>query len=427
MNLRVLLFFVFSTTALVADDYYLTPKGAGGRTGSNWESAFDQSAIDRVINEILLPGDTLHLGGGVYRNLKMEVRRGGNEKQPIAIKGVDRGDGLPVIRGGWSEAAPSKGDTAIRISPGVSDVLFSDLRIERYQIGVYVPDKPKSQPCGRLAFKNVDMSLIRHGFYFSGCNNLRLEDCDLVKYTKHGFRFDKGCSRVRVLRCVADCSAGSEDWERLTELFPFGFFVNQSKELQSDFRFVDCVAMNNLMPLQDRKYKNGDGFVVEESAVRVSFVRCRAIRNQDGGFDLKTPGVSLEGCVAVENSRAFRIWHSGTLSNCFCGFGKVGLWSNGGRIDLSRSTFYRLSDAAILTDDSYKGPVKLAKCLMADCKASVRRTAKGIVELGDTVGTGADEGEPPVVFRNPKAGWRGDSNAMDSSSHPDRGYVFTPQ
>lgn len=333
---------------------------------------------------------------------------------------------MPVLRGQWTVEDPSKGATAIRFAAGVSDVLIADLRIERVQVGVRVPHEAGSALNERLSFRNVDMSRIRHGFYLAGCRELLLEDCALTKYTKHGFRFDEGCSQVRVVGCVADCSGGSEAWEKKTELFPFGFLVNRSTERQGDFRFVDCLARNNRMPLQDRTYKNGDGFVVEESADRVAFVRCRAIRNQDGGFDLKTREVSLEGCVAVENSRAFRLWGTGRLSNCFAGFGKVGLWSNGGEVAVERSTFYALSGAAVLADDRATGPVTAKRCLVTRCGVPFRRTAKGVVEFEGTPGAEAGGEDVPIVFRNPGAGWRGATNEMDSISHPDVGYVFAP-
>lgn len=421
---NILVALILSSAVLRAGDFFVTPEGGGVRNGATWATAFDQGSVERVVNELMVPGDTLHLGGGVYRGLQVEVRRGGAEGRPISIVGVDRGGGLPVLRGEWSVEAPSEGGTAIRLSAGVSDVSFANLRIERFQTGVQARGGTKEGLHRRVAFRNIDMSRIRHGFYLSGCTDLLLADCDLRNYTKHGFRFESGCSLVRVLRCVADCSGGSDDWERRTELFPFGFFVNHAAEPHADFEFVDCVARNNLMPLQDRKYKNGDGFVVEKSAARVVFRRCRAIRNQDGGFDLKTPGVTLEDCVAVRNSRGIRIWGTGTLTNCFVGFGNVGLWANGGGIEVKRTTFHGLSGAAVLADDEAEGPVSLTGCLITRCGAPVRRTAKGRVEFADTVG--ADGEGDSVVFREPQHGWEGDGPGMDSISHPARGYVFPP-
>ncbi len=423
MRPTALLAFIISTAAVTAGDLFLTPLGAGDKTGSSWQNALDQGSANRAVNELLTAGVTLYLGSGTYQDLRIEVRRGGTENRPCAIKGVDRGGGLPLIRGRWTVEAPSKGPTAIRFAPGVSDLVISNLRIERFKIGVHLPDTPNATPHHRITFANVDMSHIRHGFYLSRCSNLRLEDCDLVHYTKHGFRFENACSRVRLLRCTADCSSGSEDWERRTELFPFGFIVNQSKDPQTDIHFVDCVARNNRMPLQNRKYKNGDGFVVEKSAAQVAFTRCRAIRNQDGGFDLKSSAVSLRDCVAVQNSRAFRIWSTASLSNCFAGFGTTGLWSNGGRIDVDRSTFYQLSGAAILADDDSTGPLCLTRSIIARCKLPARRTARGVIDVPPQT---TRPGHDPFVFRAPAASWQGNTDAMDCTSHPDRGYSRPP-
>ena len=88
---------------------------------------------------------------------------------------------------------------------------------------------------------------MRHGFYVSDCDDLVLTDCDLKRYSKHGFRCEMGCDRVTMRRCTADCSEGDAEWEKKTELFPFGFNVNDGGTPNTALTFTDCLARNNLM------------------------------------------------------------------------------------------------------------------------------------------------------------------------------------
>ncbi len=322
----------------------------------------------------------------------------------------------------WSEERPAKGGTAIELGPGASHVHLSGLRINGYAFAVLA--KPVAGGAGRngIAIDDVDVSRARYGIYLSDCDDVSLTGCDLRRYTKHGFRLDQGCDRVAFTRCTADCSEGDVRWETKTELLPFGFNVNSAGAANTAITFTDCLAANHLMPLQKNRYKNGDGFVIEENARDVAFVRCRALRNQDGGFDLKVPAVRLTGCVAIDNSRAFRIWNGGQLDNCLAAFGNTGIWSNGAAIAVTRSTFHQLGNAAAMTDDRARGTVTLSDCLVTASARLAKNTAAGNVVATET----------PVLRDAPAAGyptaaitWDGLGDAMDSLVHPDKGYLST--
>lgn len=403
-----------------AAEFFLTASGAGRKDGTSWEHAFDQQSLSGVVNESLQPGDRLLIGSGTYQDARLLISQGGTEGLPKTISGVDRGEGLPVFASTWSEDRPDKGATFVRIEHGAGHVVLEGLRIENYEIGVLVPAGKDGSNCPGLVFNDVDMKRFRHGFYLSDCDHLRLEGCDLRRYTKHAFRFEQGCNRVIVRRCTADCSEGDADWETKTELFPFGFLVNNGGAANSEFVFEDCLACNNRMPLQKKKYKNGDGIVVEGNTSDVKFVRCRAIRNQDGGFDLKVEDVELVDCVAHGNSRNFRIWKTATLQNCFSGWASCGLWSNGGPITVHRSTFHNLRTAAVQTDDKAHEPVTLNECLISSCPTVHRKTARGRVIINETVVADAVGRSPDYVHPNPE--WNGLGNSLNSQSYPDKGY-----
>lgn len=64
------------------------------------------------------------------------------------------------------------------------------------------------------------------------------------------------------------------------------------------------------------KYWNGDGFSDEGGNSAIRYLNCKASGCSDGGFDLKSRGVRLEGCEARANKRNFRLWGDGALSGC---------------------------------------------------------------------------------------------------------------
>lgn len=364
------------------------------------------------------PGDRLLLGSGTYTAKALVLSKGGEAGRAKEIVGVDLGEGLPLFSGNWSIGLSAQGETAFRIEPGVSHVTLRGIRIRGYAFGVHAPKSPDGTSRSHLQFEDVKMEQLRHGFYLADCDDMQFRNCVLLRYSKHGFRFEQGCDRVTLQHCVADCSEGDPEWEKLTELFPFGYFLNDGRTPNTAFVFQDCVARNNLMPLQTTKYENGDGFVVEESASAVQLLRCRSIRNQDAGFDLKTKDVRLTDCVAIGNSRGFRVWFTGTLDNCFAGWGTSGLWNNGGPIRANRCTFHEMADAAVVTDDDATQEVLLVDCLVTGVGAAHLSTARGLVTLKGTVVTSPTEAQ----YRKPDKGWEGSDDAMDSLGYGDKGY-----
>jgi hypothetical protein len=361
------------------------------------------------------------LGSGDYPDIELVVSVGGKQGAAKEIVGVDRGKVFPRFVSNWSIEQPSRGKTAVRIAAGVSHATLRHLRIHGYTQGVQAGPSPESDRT-MLRFEDVDVDHARHPFYLSDCDDLEITDCDVVRYSKHGFRFEQGCDRVLVRRCVADCSQGDAEWENETELLPFGFTVNNGGAPNTAIRFEDSTAANNLMPLQKNKYKNGDGFVVEASARDVSFYGCRALRNQDGGYDLKPAGVRLTDCVAIGNGRNFRIWTTGTLTNSFSGWAKTGVWSNGGPLLVERCTFHELSGSAVATDNGANEPVTLKDCLISATPTTHKKTSRGKVDLVNTI----EAGDRDPEYVRPDAGWNGRGDAMNSRAFPEKGYRGRP-
>lgn len=378
---------------LCAADFHVSPADAG--------------AAQEIFNKRMQPGDRMLLGAGIYQDLCLKLVTGGADGRPKTIEAAAGA----VMVSSWSVEKPDKGASAITLAPGLRHVVLRNLSIQRYCIAIRA-DRAPENPRGNLVFENLSMERMRHGFYLSDCDDVVISGCQLKRYSKHGVRFEQGCDRVALRDCVADCSEGDVQWETRTELFPFGFCINDGGAPNTGFRFENCVARNHIKSNQTVKYTNGDGFVVEGNARDVAFRGCRALRNQDGGFDLKVKDVRLDDCVATGQRRDYRVWHSGTLTNCFGGWSEAGLWVKEGPVEVSRCTFLHHRKSSVEAENPAKQPV-LQDCLIVSNApgnfggGNSNVVAKSAADLGIT---------------DPKPGWDGIGNLMNSSAHSNKGY-----
>jgi len=394
-------------------DFHVSPAGAGSADGSSPENAVPGASASSVFNSRMQSGDRLLFGAGLYENLGLSLVTGGSADRPKIVEGA-RG---AVMVSTWAIAKPDKGATAVTLAPGLRHVVFRNLLFQRYCMVVRA-DRAPENPRGHLVFENVSMEWMRHGFYLSDCDDLSFSGCKMKRYSKHGFRFEQGCDRVVLKACEADCSEGDPAWETQTELFPFGFFLNDGGAPNTGFLLESCVARNHIKSNQTVKYTNGDGFVVEGNSRDVVFRGCRALRNQDGGFDLKVMDVRLGDCVATGNRRDYRIWRSGTLTNCFGGWSQAGIWIKDGPVKASRCTFLDHRRSAIETEKA-AGRLTLADCLLGSSQPDFV-AAIGSFEGGDSTITAKSAAELGIV--TPKSSWDGIGGAMDSAKFPDKGY-----
>lgn len=378
---------------LCAADFHVSPADAG--------------AASEIFNDRMQPGDRLVLGTGIYQDLGLKLVTGGADGRPKIIEGTAGA----VMVSSWSIKKPDKGATAITLAPGLRHVVLRNLSVQRYCIAIRA-DRAAENPRGHLVFENLSMERMRHGFYLSDCDDVAISGCKLKRYSKHGVRFEQGCDRVALKDCVADCSEGDPLWETQTEVFPFGFCINDGGVPNTGFLFENCVARNHIKSNQTVKYTNGDGFVVEGNARDVAFRSCRALRNQDGGFDLKVKDVRLEDCVATGQRRDYRVWKSGTLTNCFGGWSEAGLWVKEGSVKASRCTFLHHRKSTVEAEDPAKRPVLLDCLIVSNSPGSFdggnsNVVARSAAELG---------------IADPKPEWDGSGNVMNSSIHSNKGY-----
>ena len=310
-------------------DQYVTPAGAGARTGADWENA--RAATDGGLQAALDatgPGNTLRIGSGDYPGALLELTAAGSGPDAMLnILGVDTGGGLPVLRGrlvlekdrlkdGW--------ETVLRARTDTGWFSIRDLRFENVSCAI----KLHGRHLG-VRMSGIEVEKAREGFMIYGMekpggnyatNDVEISDCSIKLYTKRAVRIEDGVHNVSLTRIHAD--AGGE--KNALEAFPIGFhiFSREGTPGCKDIRHTDCSARGNWNPEGD-KYWNGDGFSTENRCTGIVYTRCFAADNTDGGWDVKSEDPVLIDCVAIGNKRNFRFWSRpgpATLRNCVSAF-----------------------------------------------------------------------------------------------------------
>ena len=411
---------------------YVTPGGAGAKTGLDWDNAYSKASIVTAWNEVGA-GGVVYIGSGAYTmTAQLTLAGGGAAGAPRKIIGVDRGSGLPVFSGNWTKTNFSKGINGVIFGADSNHCWIENLVLNNFRTGVGFSSASSAR--SDFTIRNVDMNGVREGVLFAvDCvtTQVLIEGCDFVGFTKHGVRFQGGASDVTLRNCVAD--AGGQNYA--TEPFQMGFHIQAPPDGTTlanndhDIAFEDCTARNSYWST-GTGYWQGDGFVGERDSYNINFLRCRAFDNTDGGWDIKSNNITLTDCVSLRNKRNYRIWGTATLFNCVGAYAikrggsgtAAGLWASG-QITARFCTFYE-NGIEIHLDGS------AARVTLEDSIASKAGASGSFVKLensapssqpvwtrsarykpGVTSGEGSDAN--PQFF-NAVSTWEGVGNNFDS-------------
>lgn len=416
----------------LASDYYATPAGAGSLNGSNWANALSQSQIGNVLDTTMQAGDVLHLGSGAYSQA-IHLLSSGTASSPKRIIGESTGGSLPVMdMGTWSRSNPTGGAPfAISFGNGASYWSIENLIIQDVVRAVRTDDLITSQ-CVGITLRNLSIRNCEHPVYVFYAQGWLIENVKAREYSKQGFRFDHNCTDIVVRNCTADMSGGDTAWYADAEPYPFGFLVDtpgQSEGASSNITFEDCLAQHHHTNQQSDTYWNGDGFVINQGNGFFNFIGCRALDNEDGGFDVKAD-VKMNDCVAFQNKREFR-FHSGmsSMNNCIAGYSQkrggccslAGVWVHDATISMNFCTIHESGDYGVEEDSS--GQVTLTNSIISFGGSSGTFTS-GSVTLGSgTVAYRPGSGVDPH-YVNPRAGWDGIGADMNSNTYGNsKGYL----
>jgi hypothetical protein len=376
------LFTLALTASAQSADHHFLSEGAGSQDGSNWHNAAAPTALRTLLAESVQPGDRILLGSGIYHlprnrgsNTVVPVPRGGTAGAPVTVLGVDTGAGRPTIEGRWRETNAryhAHCGAWVAWAHGVSHVTIEGIRIVGFMHGVRA-----SGGNSRVILRSIDIERCREGFTLQAMADSTIVDCTITRYTKRGVRFESGCQRLTLTRVRTDATGGNEAWP--AENFPFGFSI-EGDPTNRNIRYVECAARNNLHRRKTDEYWNGDGFTAEKGVSGVTYERCLAVDNMDGGWDDKSTAPTLVDCIAIGNKRAIRIWnaegdakHPARLVNCVGAYSvkrggtgsTAGLWTCG-HVVAERCTFHNNPAAAVsLYNNGRAGHAVLRDCILS--------------------------------------------------------------
>jgi len=408
---------------LFATDLYLTPSGSGDKSGSSWENAAAPASFPALCDS-LENGSTLYFGSGEYDDASYTIE-GGNGSVKI-IAGKDTGGGLPIFRSHLDPRTKKGGKTLFSLARGADNLHIKDLKLDGYQTAVRFAGNHD------VVIENVDVTHTLDAFWIDGGSNsatdpgntsLSFKDCDVKFFVKRGFRILNGNKNLQFINCHVDAGGA----EYAFEPFAIGFHIQggakQSHVEDTNITFTDCSAANSYHN-GGAGYWNGDGFASEDQSNNLTFIRCIAWGNTDGGWDLKSDNVKLTDCIGIQNKRNFRFWGKNlSMVNCLSAFAEgnkhiAGLWLKGGTdILLERCTFWESTIS--VEDESAEKPVKIA---IKDSLIGQTEFPKGkdnlLVEMSNS-----REGEE-VKLGNPGKSWRGGDGTFDPLSDVSLGYRY---
>jgi hypothetical protein len=343
------------------DEFYISKLGGGLKNGVSAENAFPISQVNDVVNNIMKPGDTLFILGGVYENstpYSITVTTGGNSDSTKKIVGLDVGSGIPVFRGKWSVTSPSstnKSWSFFNIT-GASGVEVENFRLEKYLQG-FIFDRASNVILNRIAIENV-----REGLVIKGLRNSQVKNSTISKYSKRGVRMYYGAVESQFSDLILDGNGGDSGW--VTEGFPFGVSIENpenGEEPNHDVTFLRVTSKNNLHQEPGLSYQNGDGFSIERTAYNMRYVESVAYNNTDAGWDDKSVGAIYQSTRSFENKRNYRLWSDTAvpteMHNILSAYARrsdgnhaVGLWTQG-NVHITDSTFFENQDEDLMIEN----------------------------------------------------------------------------
>jgi len=319
------------TVASYAADVYLLPGAAGNGSGSNFANAMAATQLQTTITN-LQAGETIYLGSGSYSQNMITITGSGTASLPKRIIGQDTGSGPPLFVGnnniavGVSNPKTNPSNYLFRFTGAASYWEFKNLRA-RDQGFVFTMDFSGSTFTLRshLTFEDIYMESIEDGIRISNAEHILVKNCTVFKHTKKAFRISNYTRSLIFDSCNTDATGGDPSF--IPRNIPVGFGGDDTdrKPIIYDLRFVNCVARRNGYPQPDAEtYWNGDGFSTERGTYNVTFTRCHAYDNNDGGFDNKAENVLFDNCISLRNKKGWRIWGSTWLINSIGAYSRKG-------------------------------------------------------------------------------------------------------
>lgn len=295
---------------------YISPTGSGSGDGSSAANAATLKDLPQLIaaagpgGQVLLLADQ---GDYTAPTGTLAIVGGGTVSAPVAIRGVDSaGNAMAATIAGtrpeaFDPANPS-GEEVFRLLSGADNLRFSDLAFENvgtaFRVGADVRN---------LTIEHVDAANVSRFFdnMVSGANasatisGLTIRDVAVDGYSKGAIRVQYNSNNVLIEDVRGDSRFQDGD------NFAIGVHITGTAHDVT----IDRVAMRNALDTVN-DYRNGDGFATERGTYDITLRDVIATGNSDGGLDLKSDNIAVDGAIVSGNGRNIRLWGTGAqLSN----------------------------------------------------------------------------------------------------------------
>jgi len=295
---------------------YISPTGSGSGDGSSAANAATLKDLPQLIaaagpgGQVLLLADQ---GDYTAPTAALAIVGGGTASAPVTIRGVDSaGNAMAATIAGtrpeaFDPANPS-GEEVFRLLSGADNLRFSDLAFENvgtaFRVGADVRN---------LTIEHVDASNVSRFFdnMVSGANasatisGLTIRDVAVDGYSKGAIRVQYDSNNVLIEDVRGDSQFQDGD------NFAIGVHITGTAHDVT----IDRVAMRNTLDTVN-DYRNGDGFATERGTYDITLRNVIATGNSDGGLDLKSDNIVVDGAIVSGNGRNIRLWGAGAqISN----------------------------------------------------------------------------------------------------------------
>ena len=394
---------------------YISPAGAGDKSGSSLDNAAPIGALDAQIVKAGAGGEVLLIADAGTYNVAgtIGISHGGADGLPVTIRGVDHlGNTMAAQFNGTRPADWQAGDVAgnelFKMGSGANHLVFQDIDVSNVGTAFRA-----SADIADIAIQHVDVDNARRFFEdlassgTASINGLTIRDVAVTGFSREAIRLQYDTHGVLIENVRGDMAG------EVGDDLPEGIHLDGTVH---DVVIRDTTMANVQSVGSGSTYLNGDGFATERGVYGVRFENTVATGNSDGGYDLKSTDTVLVGAVASENARNYRLWGDITMSNSV---GQNPVWRGGSaeqnQVWIAAGAHVTIADSAF-TDAgsrtkvfSSEGALVLDGVQVVHASDSILMTSDTLLSL-EGLSTLTESTVAPVGANS--AGWSTDDRAV---------------
>lgn len=304
---------------------YIRRTASGSANGTDWANAGPLTSLNTFISDVGANGEVLiRADEGTYSASTIILSAAGPTdsngiKHPVIIRGCDvNEDSMNAVIVGsrsspWiSNGTNTTGPEVFRLGAGVGNLKFRNIEFQRCGNGCFrIADNVDNltiEQCNAVNVQRFIENTVTGVAVEANLTNSRIGHCEVRGFSRAFSRLRYDGSNLSIHDCFGDSEFQDGDDFAAGVVFTDTFH---------DVIIERC-EMRNCLDTQGGDglvYWNADGFSQETPNFGFQYIDCIAKGCSDGGFDCKGEWTMLR-CIAKENKKNFRLWGTGTATNC---------------------------------------------------------------------------------------------------------------